>query len=255
MADSYDTTTAYAVEYEPVVRPAGYVDLDAMRDVPTMTTGTGTLPDDDYDRLMADMASHEDSNNNNNEEEEEEEEEDDDDDGDIWDDTALIEAWDAAYDEYKKYHAKKNDADDAASTKHTSKRGLKPIPDKYRATPVPPLPATSTTATDNTLADDNYDATHDPSVGAWPHVSCHGYDAFGSDLVWRAIQCMVTSRLATRHAVAHASDPDTLNMVTAWYYAGYYTAIHEAKQQQQQQQQHSEQVEEETPETSRRMHY
>jgi hypothetical protein len=80
MVDSYNAASDhYEVEYEPAVRPTGYIDLDAANEnaIPTRTDTHNVY---DQDQLMADMAEHEE---------------------DVWDDSALIEAWDAAFNEYQ----------------------------------------------------------------------------------------------------------------------------------------------------------
>ncbi|KAI8051137.1 hypothetical protein BDF22DRAFT_656578 [Syncephalis plumigaleata] len=207
MVDSYNATTEhYEVEYEPVVRPTGYIDLDAAN-----TTVIPAKPDTsrntyDHDQLMADMAEHEE---------------------DVWDDSALIEAWDAAVNEYQTYHAK----GDEQTAKKPTKRKLKPIPKKYQAKPASNLSQPSVTSTTNIATsteqqsynnNDKYDSTaYNPQVttNETNHYSAEAYPSYPS---------------MPFDPASHPTwpqDPDTMNMVMAWYYAGYYTAIHQAKQQ------------------------
>ncbi|KAI9593346.1 hypothetical protein BDF19DRAFT_448395 [Syncephalis fuscata] len=211
MVDSHNTAldayeAAYEVDYEPAVRPTGYVDLDAVQNEPILFNDAPIS----YNRQ---------SSENTNED-------------DVWDDSALIEAWDAAVHEYQTYHA--NNKQD--NTVNKSKRKLKRIPSQYqRKQTKTQIENTSTTNT--AQSDSNTPSKTNPQY----KINEMETDPLGQPSYYE----YSTNEQYPPHynpftSASHPTfpqDPDTMNMVMAWYYAGYYTAIHQTKQQQQQQQQ------------------
>ncbi|KAI5809526.1 hypothetical protein DFH27DRAFT_150464 [Peziza echinospora] len=162
----------------------------------------------------------------------------------IWDDSSLINAWDSALQEYKKYHsiqatggsvegavAAKNilaelEMKDVASVAHAQSSdnavaeeleegevGPRNEEEQEDAQPAAGLPHTSPIDTLNQHPKHDEQASAAPTTGSVPHAN---------------MPQIPPGILAGQNEALR-------NLMISWYFAGYYTGLYEGQQQQQQQ--------------------
>ncbi|KAL8366119.1 hypothetical protein RB595_004747 [Gaeumannomyces hyphopodioides] len=141
--------------------------------------------------------------------------------GDIWDDSALIDSWNQALDEYKKYH----------SIYAGKNKGLQPSPPSHRS------PAASTTSAPGPEAADvpeckklnaKTETNKAPTVPGTRETSA-GKETTGSVADSNGV---AYARIAPppEALIGSVQDEGLKSMLMAWYYAGYYTGIYEGQQ-------------------------
>ncbi|KAH7173743.1 uncharacterized protein B0J16DRAFT_350793 [Fusarium flagelliforme] len=129
----------------------------------------------------------------------------------MWDDSALIDSWNEALQEYKKYHS--------IHAKGGSLRDLEPQ-SQVEAEPEPKQPQTTETQ-ENVLISERDEENKIPSSrneSKEPAPSqSQGVPAFPIQTVLGSVQ-----------------DESLKKLLMSWYYAGYYTGLYEGQQQAQQ---------------------
>ncbi|RSL64202.1 hypothetical protein CEP53_004159 [Fusarium sp. AF-6] len=130
----------------------------------------------------------------------------------LWDDSALIDSWNEALEEYKKYHSiharggsvRELKSKSQASVKHESS------PDRLQDVEIiePEQPSTSAQEAENEDA---------PSSRNEPQAAPQGLPTFPVQAVLGSVQ-----------------DESLKKLLMSWYYAGYYTGLFEGQQQAQQ---------------------
>ncbi|KAL8336422.1 hypothetical protein RB601_000300 [Gaeumannomyces tritici] len=125
--------------------------------------------------------------------------------GDVWDDSALIDSWNQALDEYKKYHSiyagkRPEAADVPESQKKPSENRLDA---KTETNKVPPVPGTRETS----AGKETTGSVADPNGVANARIAPPPEALIGS-----------------------VQDEGLKSMLMAWYYAGYYTGLYEGQQ-------------------------
>ncbi|KAK5163715.1 uncharacterized protein LTR77_010388 [Saxophila tyrrhenica] len=134
----------------------------------------------------------------------------------VWDDSALVDSWNDAFEEYKKYHslAAKGEKVDVTTLRlessHTNGEAKLEEPAKPQTTAAPPQPASSAQA--------HADA---PSL-AQASIT----NAQGAPVSTGAATLSIPQAL-----MATVYNDDMKNLMMSWYYAGYYTGLYEGKQQ------------------------
>ncbi|KAK4156679.1 survival motor neuron-like protein 1 [Chaetomidium leptoderma] len=146
----------------------------------------------------------------------------------IWDDSALVDSWNQALEEYKKYHsvhAKGGTVDDipnGADEKARSDANAKPETGEGHE-PLAKADGAEEGEIDETIAMDESDETWHPAIS----------DAQGSVDAKKANE--VPDRgpavLGPQALLGTVQDEELKNLLMSWYYAGYYTGLHEGKQQ------------------------
>ncbi|KAK7748077.1 hypothetical protein SLS53_001329 [Cytospora paraplurivora] len=146
---------------------------------------------------------------------------------DIWDDSALVDSWNEALDEYKKYHSI-----------HASGAKLEDLPefqqdnDPKSDAALPPAAPTSGSdhdiKLDTTSVVGAADADHadkdtiDPGVVDGDKIADVGQGLNGGGAMPPPPQALLGSM----------QDEGLKRLLMSWYYAGYYTGLYEGKQQQ-----------------------
>ncbi|KAL8397820.1 hypothetical protein RB594_004504 [Gaeumannomyces avenae] len=141
--------------------------------------------------------------------------------GDVWDDSALIDSWNQALDEYKKYH----------SIYAGKSKGLQPPSPSHRP------PAASTTSAPGPEAADvpesqKLDAKTEtnkvPTVPGTRETSA-GKETTDSVADPNGV---ANARIAPppEALIGSVQDEGLKSMLMAWYYAGYYTGLYEGQQ-------------------------
>ncbi|KAH7247988.1 hypothetical protein FSOLCH5_002290 [Fusarium solani] len=130
----------------------------------------------------------------------------------LWDDSALIDSWNEALEEYKKYHSiharggsvRDLESKSQAATKHESS------PDRLQDVEIiePEQPSTSAQEAVNEEAHSSRNE---------PQATPQGLPAFPVQAVLGSVQ-----------------DENLKKLLMSWYYAGYYTGLFEGQQQAQQ---------------------
>ncbi|RKP07771.1 hypothetical protein THASP1DRAFT_24123 [Thamnocephalis sphaerospora] len=142
------------------------------------------------------------------------------DDGDVWDDSALIEAWDNAAREYQMHHS------EAALATARRKKKSKLAHDRSAA---------SEAACETGKASQEHametDAATDAAYGQAAAAPAEG-DWYGNQAYGAYDSAAASSTPYGPFNPALPQDEDMANMMMAWYYAGYYTAIYQSKQPQ-----------------------
>ncbi|KAL8336423.1 hypothetical protein RB601_000300 [Gaeumannomyces tritici] len=119
--------------------------------------------------------------------------------GDVWDDSALIDSWNQALDEYKKYHSiYAGKRPEAADVPESQKLDAKTETNK-----VPPVPGTRETS----AGKETTGSVADPNGVANARIAPPPEALIGS-----------------------VQDEGLKSMLMAWYYAGYYTGLYEGQQ-------------------------
>ncbi|KAL4921128.1 hypothetical protein BDW62DRAFT_174989 [Aspergillus aurantiobrunneus] len=134
----------------------------------------------------------------------------------IWDDSALVQSWDEAVEEYKLYHsihAKGENAEDVLREAEASaEAGAGP---SLSWAPV---------EKDDGMAD--VDAAEPAAAGTHVQQVANGSAQVKQDTMAGA----APQSPPMPHPVFPAQDEGLKNLMMAWYYAGYYTAIYEGQQ-------------------------
>lgn len=135
----------------------------------------------------------------------------------VWDDSALIDSWNEALQEYKKYHS--------IHAKGGSVRDLEP---KNRTTPKP-----------ETESDQPEESLEDTEIAGGPRVADKGKaDEKGKS----AMQDGPLNQgpngglgaFPVQAVLGSVQDENLKKLLMSWYYAGYYTGLFEGQQQAQQ---------------------
>ncbi|RDL38048.1 uncharacterized protein BP5553_05481 [Venustampulla echinocandica] len=142
----------------------------------------------------------------------------------IWDDSLLVNSWNEALEEYKKYHSIQARGEDIDSVleahENQSQRIIGPQMDNERPgndQPGPPL------ATSESHAETDDRDTTVPGIDSQvrnnlpPNQGLDSGPAKGPAL--------------PQHLMGQVRDEGLKNLLMSWYYAGYYTGLHEGKQQ------------------------
>ncbi|TPX63241.1 hypothetical protein SpCBS45565_g06772 [Spizellomyces sp. 'palustris'] len=155
-----------------------------------------------------------------------------------WDDSALIEAWDAAVREYQRpatnRREKKAEKHQQANTKSATGRDAMEVDDTQQSTDV--------TEIVKEPADQNHENVENGSTTTQDYVETqrtsqlndqnsyqNGVNSDGVD--YPPGQC-ASCGVPTEMPSALPEDEDLANVMMAWYYAGYYGGIYTAKQKQ-----------------------
>jgi len=122
----------------------------------------------------------------------------------IWDDSFLIDSWDQALDEYRKYHSmhakgEKTEAFGSLGESVTVK----------------------TCVSDRTEKSGGFEALDDPLVQS-------RFERSGSHCEHPA---PIPGQPLASHIIGQVPDEGLKNLLMSWYYAGYYTGLYEGKQQ------------------------
>ncbi|KAK4102600.1 hypothetical protein N658DRAFT_423689 [Parathielavia hyrcaniae] len=150
----------------------------------------------------------------------------------IWDDSALVESWNQALDEYKKYHsihAKGGTVDDILNGPEAKTRSNAKPETGDAHQPIAMEAAAEQGEVGETIPMDESDETSHPAIS----------DTKGSG----AADKMQTSEVRAAQAagtgpqllLGTVQDEELKKLLMSWYYAGYYTGLYEGKQQGQQQ--------------------
>ncbi|ROV95762.1 hypothetical protein VPNG_08762 [Cytospora leucostoma] len=150
---------------------------------------------------------------------------------DIWDDSALVDSWNEALDEYKKYHSI-----------HASGGKLEDLPEFQQdndAEPdaaLPPAAPTSGSECDIKGETTSVVGTEDADHAAKNTI--HPAVADGDKIadVHQGLNGGGAMPPPPQALLGSMQDEGLKRLLMSWYYAGYYTGLYEGKQQQQQQQ-------------------
>ncbi|KAK4240281.1 hypothetical protein C8A03DRAFT_42157 [Achaetomium macrosporum] len=142
----------------------------------------------------------------------------------IWDDSALVDSWNHALEEYKKYHsihAKGGSVDDVRNgADDLTRPNAKPETGEAGE----PIAADEEEGeVDETVPMDESDETSHPTIS----------DAQGSVDAKKAdgIQASGAAPMGPQMLLGSVQDEELRKLLMSWYYAGYYTGIYEGKQQ------------------------
>ncbi|WYZ37355.1 hypothetical protein EsH8_II_000861 [Colletotrichum jinshuiense] len=144
----------------------------------------------------------------------------------MWDDSALIDSWNEALDEYKKYHSI-----------HAKGGRLEDL--DLQENPGPQTLNSQTQAVDQPeIAEDDEGANKTKGAGSSADVQP---DAAGVPIA-KAISghsgnAPGPATMGPQGLLNSVQDEGLKRLLMSWYYAGYYTGLYEGQQQQQQQQQ------------------
>ncbi|KAM3551507.1 hypothetical protein ARSEF4850_007840 [Beauveria asiatica] len=130
-------------------------------------------------------------------------------DDDMWDDSALVESWNGALDEYKKYHSI-----------HVNGSTIRELKALSSASTAEAAPGTQDVATEAPKEAIHSNSHEEISNGVNPEA------ASAAPAISPAQALLGTVR-----------DDNLRKLLMSWYYAGYYTGLHEGQQQQTQAQQ------------------
>ncbi|KAK0107105.1 hypothetical protein ONS95_003812 [Cadophora gregata] len=135
----------------------------------------------------------------------------------IWDDSSLVDSWNEALDEYKKYHSMKARGESAEQVLKEARNSSKRLDEDvhYEAGCLKNHPAqdhhAKKEASEETAdLDITSHEDHVPVVERPEHSN--------------------RSPALPQHLVGQVHDEDLKNLLMSWYYAGYYTGLHEGKQ-------------------------
>ncbi|KAL8281802.1 hypothetical protein RB597_009494 [Gaeumannomyces tritici] len=147
--------------------------------------------------------------------------------GDVWDDSALIDSWNQALDEYKKYH----------SIYAGKSKGLQPSSPSHRP------PAASTASAPGPEAADVPESQKKPSenrldakteTNKVPTVPGTRETSAGKETTGSVADPngVANARIAPppEALIGSVQDEGLKSMLMAWYYAGYYTGLYEGQQ-------------------------
>ncbi|KAL7815051.1 hypothetical protein V8C44DRAFT_31379 [Trichoderma aethiopicum] len=136
----------------------------------------------------------------------------------IWDDSVLIDSWNDALQEYKKYHsihARGGSIRDLEQAEvDSSKANMTPKIEESKETPDPDLSDKGADAIDDVPAEKQSESTQ----------PAHGVNSLPTPFPPQAV-------------LGTVRDENLKKLLMSWYYAGYYTGLFEGQQQSQQQSQ------------------
>ncbi|KAL2131585.1 hypothetical protein VTI74DRAFT_4826 [Chaetomium olivicolor] len=144
----------------------------------------------------------------------------------IWDDSALVESWNQALEEYKKYHsihANGGTVDDIPDdADETTQQNAKPETGEKGE----PIAQEEAEEIDETIPMDESDETSLPAIS----------DAQGSVDTKKisqveGMQAGGPPASAPQVLLGTVQDDELKKLLMSWYYAGYYTGLYEGKQQ------------------------
>ncbi|KAL2137643.1 hypothetical protein VTI28DRAFT_8677 [Corynascus sepedonium] len=151
----------------------------------------------------------------------------------IWDDSALVESWNQALEEYKKYHsihARGGTIDDLPNGTNETARpedNAKPGAGVVGEAAQPKTGAEAEGKVDETIPMEESDETSVPTISdVHDSVAAQKADAM---LTGGPTMPGPTTVLGT------IQDEELRKLLMSWYYAGYYTGLYEGKQQRTQQ--------------------
>ncbi|KAL1879382.1 hypothetical protein VTK73DRAFT_7019 [Phialemonium thermophilum] len=137
-------------------------------------------------------------------------------DEDVWDDSALVESWNQALEEYKKYHSV-----------HAKGGTLDDIPSVVTGSSSKPKPNAKLETKDSTQ----------PSQAKGP-VGIDTEEHADADAQQDRASMPVQGRQGSTPSLDHETllgsvqDENLKRLLMSWYYAGYYTGLYEGQQQQ-----------------------
>ncbi|KAL2073156.1 hypothetical protein VTL71DRAFT_10480 [Oculimacula yallundae] len=136
----------------------------------------------------------------------------------IWDDSSLVDSWNEALEEYKKYHsikARGENVEDvvgrAGSKSNQRLKNVDPEEDEVNDHSVQEDSRAKETATEETADIDI--RSHEENVP-----------------VVEPSESSNRSPPVPQHLIGQVHDEGLKNLLMSWYYAGYYTGLHEGKQ-------------------------
>ncbi|KAK1639672.1 hypothetical protein BDP81DRAFT_181403 [Colletotrichum phormii] len=143
----------------------------------------------------------------------------------MWDDSALIESWNEALDEYKKYHSI-----------HAKGGKLKDLDLPEKTEEAQTVDDAQTQAVDQPeIADDAAEGT-DKTKGLSSTDVQDQADSTGAPPMAKANGPPGPATMGPQSLLGSVQDEGLKRLLMSWYYAGYYTGLYEGQQQQQQQQ-------------------
>ncbi|KAI0693637.1 hypothetical protein BC835DRAFT_1406691 [Cytidiella melzeri] len=144
---------------------------------------------------------------------------------DIWDDSALIEAWNSATAEYEAYHGKNKDWKSEPVKKSSLWYNIPPPPQKETNGKTPAATALKATAEENTgpIDFDTFVPTHDPSLAGatQPALPVGSEPDYAHYLAPNSLHSTV------------GQDEAFAKALSATYWAGYWTAVYHSHSNQQ----------------------
>ncbi|KAK3055310.1 hypothetical protein LTR09_003863 [Extremus antarcticus] len=134
----------------------------------------------------------------------------------VWDDSALVNSWNEAFEEYKKYHslAVKGEKVDLAA--ENAKRALVNGVVETQAAAEEDVSATLPGASSTSRITNNVARAEQTAVSAQQAA---------------AVSNGAATLPIPQALMATVNDGDMKNLMMSWYYAGYYTGLYEGKQQ------------------------
>ncbi|OHE91627.1 hypothetical protein CORC01_13063 [Colletotrichum orchidophilum] len=149
----------------------------------------------------------------------------------MWDDSALIESWNEALDEYKKYHsihAKGGKLKDLDLQEKTEDKPQTIDDTQTQVVDQPEITDNGAEGADKTKGVMVGDSSTDVRVQA---------DSTGVPIAAKANDPQGPAIMGPQSLLGSVQDEGLKRLLMSWYYAGYYTGLYEGQQQQQQQQQ------------------
>ncbi|KAG7125210.1 Survival motor neuron-like protein 1 like [Verticillium longisporum] len=136
----------------------------------------------------------------------------------VWDDSALIDSWNEALDEYKKYHsihAKGGKLADLEPRASTTSKILKTLQSETREGDQP---------AEADLPPGGVEETHEVTPGTAPPTATvsESRDTTGDATAMAPPQVLLST----------VQDEGLKKLLMSWYYAGYYTGLYEGQQRQ-----------------------
>jgi len=144
----------------------------------------------------------------------------------IWDDSALVDSWNEALEEYMQYHsisARGERVEDVLKKSETQSNGLGGAMD-YEDREV------------NDQQTDDAHAKKSLPKGTVDHASMSHEKGHSVEEEQHVVTDQTSGRAASKgpvlpqHLIGQAHDEGLKNLLMAWYYAGYYTGLHEGRQ-------------------------
>ncbi|KAK4121793.1 hypothetical protein N657DRAFT_647281 [Parathielavia appendiculata] len=139
----------------------------------------------------------------------------------IWDDSALVESWNQALEEYKRYHS--------VHAKGGTVDGILHEPEAITRSNAKPETSAEVEAAaeeaevDETIPMDESNETSHPAIS----------DVQGSGLADKTNEVLAgqASGMGPQTLLGTVHDEELKKLLMSWYYAGYYTGLYEGKQQ------------------------
>ncbi|KAL2160224.1 hypothetical protein VTH06DRAFT_1397 [Thermothelomyces fergusii] len=157
----------------------------------------------------------------------------------IWDDSVLVESWNQALEEYKKYHsihAKGGSVDDILNGADETTRS------NTEAKPEPGVADEAARSQEGAEAEADVDETvpmEESDAASVPTIS-DVQDSVNANKKQGDVQrARASPRPGPQIVLGTVQDEELKNLLMSWYYAGYYTGLYEGRQQRSQQAQGS----------------